>query len=64
MKSDIAGARIHMELACERLSGDDEFSAKAREALRIMIRAIDEIERREHTMIGRWKRSLNHDLAS
>ncbi len=58
--SDLAAARIHMELAAERLQGDDDLSRSARETLRAIVRDIDEVGRRENSPVAKVKRILSH----
>jgi hypothetical protein len=61
--SDLAAARIHMELAAERLQGDDDLSRNARETLRSIVRDIDEVGRRENSPVARLQRILGYTRA-
>lgn len=49
MDSDLGTARRHLEAAFECLSGDDQFSGAAREAVSILIDSILAIEHRPGT---------------
>jgi len=57
----MAGARIHMQMAMDRLSGESDFSVNAREALLLMIHAIDGMERRN---VSRLEPFLNYERTS
>ena len=58
--SDLAAARIHMELVAERLHGDDELSRNARRILRGLVREIDEAGRQENSPVAELKQILRY----
>jgi len=51
--NDLAAARIHMELAAERLQGDDDFSRRARQRINSLVRDLDEVDRRDSSPVAK-----------
>lgn len=44
MRSDFDAARVNLELAYQSLSGDDEFSVQAREAIELLVKAVTDVQ--------------------
>lgn len=58
MSSDLPAVRIYLELAVERLSDEDELSKDIRLALGMIVRAIDQTERKASSPVTILKKRI------